>query len=310
MNNIDNNINDLFTDIESKELNTVFDHIKNKFLMESIQNQFGLTSYLEKYPYWGKLSFGENNYESFMNRAKSLKEHLDDYKWLYNKLEDYRSKLVLYAVLNNWYNFDYKSLDRCIEKNYKQYWDLDLVKCDKNEVIVDLGAYFGDTVNSYISEYGKDNYKKMYCYEISKDIFEQLKNNTKNYKNIICINKAASNKEGYLYINTNDNSSSANSISTEGEDKIEAVAIDDDITEKVTLIKMDIEGAEKDAIEGCKNHIVNDTPKLLLSVYHNHEDLYAIPRMINKLNKNYKYYLRYHGGSLFTSEIILICIPK
>ena len=100
MNNIDIKINELFTDIESKELNTVFDHIKNKFLMESIQNQFGLTSYLEKYPYWGKLSFGENNYESFMNRAKSLKEHLDDYKWLYNKLEDYRSKLVLYAVLN------------------------------------------------------------------------------------------------------------------------------------------------------------------------------------------------------------------
>ena len=90
---------------------------------------------------------------------------------------------------------------------------------------------------------------------------------------------------------------------------MEAITIDTDIKEKITMIKMDIEGAEQRALMGAREHIKKDKPTLLISVYHNFEDLYKIPRMIMEMNNNYEFYLRYNGKGLFPTEITLICIP-
>ena len=53
---------------------------------------------------------------------------------------------------------------------------------------------------------------------------------------------------------------SANFIGEKGEKEIETVSIDEDILEKITLLKMDIEGAEQKAIEGSKRHIKEEKP--------------------------------------------------
>ena len=76
------------------------------------------------------------------------------------------------------------------------------------------------------------------------------------------------------------------------------------------MIKMDIEGSEKKALIGSKNHIMNETPKLLISVYHGHNDLVEIPRLIKEINHNYNFYLRYYGNHIFPTEIVLIAIPS
>ena len=81
-----------------------------------------------------------------------------------------------------------------------------------------------------------------------------------------------------------------------------------DIKEPISIIKMDIEGAETKAIIGCQNHIKTDSPKLLISVYHNYEDLWKIPRMIDEMNPDYKFYLRCYGTEVFPTEIILYAI--
>lgn len=105
-------------------------------------------------------------------------------------------------------------------------------------------------------------------------------------------------------------SSSANLISTNGEIEVDCVSLDNDISEKITTIKMDIEGGEKKVLKGCKNHIIDESPNLLISVYHNNSDIIEIPKMISGYNKNYKFYLRYYGGPLYATEIVLICIKK
>ena len=38
---------------------------------------------------------------------------------------------------------------------------------DENEIIVDLGAYTGDTIIDYLNTY--TDYKKIYCYEIKDE---------------------------------------------------------------------------------------------------------------------------------------------
>ena len=86
------------------------------------------------------------------------------------------------------------------------------------------------------------------------------------------------------------------------------VTLDEDIGEAITIIKADIEGFEQEAIKGAINHIKNDHPKLLISVYHKNEDLWKIPKMIKEIDSTYKFYLRYHGGSIYPTEITLIAI--
>lgn len=47
--------------------------------------------------------------------------------------------------------------------------------------------------------------------------------------------------------------------------KVIAVSLDEDIKEPITLLKMDIEGSEQKALLGAKEHIINDSHKLLIS---------------------------------------------
>lgn len=241
-------------------------------------------------------------------RAKSLKEHLNDYVILYRKLGDYRSKKVLFSILNNWYHFDFDTLNTSIEKNYTHYFDLDLIKCNEKEVFVDLGSYTGDTINSYLSTYGTDCYEKIYGYEVTKESFDISKKELAYFPNIHLNNKAVSNKTEVLHLNYSEVDNSANQVLDKGNQKIDAISIDEDISDKITMIKMDIEGYEEKALEGCHNHIEKEHPKLLISVYHNHEDLYKIPKMIYQMDASYRFYLRYYGNNIFPTETVLIAI--
>ncbi len=300
-----NNLMNVFNTLSKEE---IFDNIKNKYLTLSPKIQNSIESFFLKFPYWGKLNKDNNEYESLYNRTISLKEHVEDYIWLYNNLSDYRSKKLLYAILNNWYEFDFVTIDTAFEKNFTHYFDMDIVKCDKNEVICDVGAYTGDTIIDYINTYGKENYKHIYAYEITHTSFEKLKNNLKEYPNITFKNVAISNDTTLLFINENNIDSSANTTNQTGELQIPATTLDIDIKEPISLIKMDIEGGEEKAIIGSYNHIKNDKPKLLISVYHNHEDLWKIPRLIHNYNNKYKFYLRCYGTKIFPTEIVLIAV--
>lgn len=73
---------------------------------------------------------------------------------------------------------------------------------------------------------------------------------------------------------------------------------------------MDIEGDELKALKGAQEHIRKDSPKLLISIYHKNDHYFQIPKYINTLNKNYKFHLRYYGGELYPTEVVLFAIPK
>lgn len=107
--------------------------------------------------------------------------------------------------------------------------------------------------------------------------------------------------------NTHD---SANKLSKNGKIKIKATSLDNDISEQITMIKMDIEGEEINALKGARNHIEIDKPKLMISVYHNYEDLVRIPKLIDELNPNYHFYLRFYGTNIFPTEIVLFAVNE
>lgn len=278
-----------------------------KFLPSNIKKS--LENFLKSYNFWGTLDEVNEDFDIFKKKAQIFKEKREDFVWLYDSLKDYKSKAVLLSILNNYYNFDLNGLNLVADKIYKHYFDLDLLSFCKNEVFVDVGAYTGDTVLDYIASYGM-SYNKIYCYEITESMVLYIKNNFSNLPNIEIRNLAVAEKAGKLYLDANSTSASANRVKEAGVDAVNAVSLDEDIKEKISMIKMDIEGGEISAIKGAKEHIKNDLPKLFISVYHSNDDIITIPKLIRSYTDKYDFYLRYYGGNLYATEIVLICLPK
>lgn len=308
MNYIDQNFAILIRYLETQSYESLFDKMKDRYLRLPLEIQNGIEDYFEKFPYWGKINAQKQEYEHIAKKAQSLKEHLADYDWLYHHLEDYRSKKLLLSILQNYYYYDFDLLGEMQEKNYSDYFDLDLIQPTMEEVLVDLGAYTGDTILDFLKIYGEDCYQKIYCYEIATDTFQTLQHNLAPYAKIECRQKAVSDHSETLYIEFNENDASANTVKEQGTTQIPAVSLDEDITDCITMLKMDIEGSEQKALRGSKNHIQREQPTLLLSVYHNLEDLWKIPKMIEEMQPGYHFYLRNHGGNIYPTEITLLAI--
>lgn len=310
-NNIDKEFYSFISFIKKTEISGMENIMKRCLILLKQQNinlyEVVLNCYNEL-KYWGALMPENNVYELLANRALTLKNNWENIVWLYNCLEDYRSKKCLHGIISHWVTFDAKKLDEIRDHTYKHYFDLDIINCDENEIFVDLGAYTGDTIIDYISTYS--NYKKIYCYEIVPKIFENLKENLKKFNNIEFRQKGAYASNGCMRISDTEPCDSMHKLSDAGQMKIPTVSIDEDIQESITFVKMDIEGGEQDALRGCKNHIQADCPKLAISIYHNHEDIWKCAAIINEIIKGYKFYIRYYGGNVYPSEYVLLAVHE
>lgn len=266
-------------------------------------------NFLNEHKLWGTYYPEMEDYELADNRAHAFTEHLEDFEWIYHNLRDNRSKKILVNILYYWLMSDPGKIEQIYDRTFSQYFDLDLVKCSKDEVFVDIGGYTGDTLASYARTFGKNTYKRLYCYEIVPADIEYIEENIKRLQldNVVLRKKGASSKSGTMYL-TDNVLSSVSHLSESGSIAVPIVKIDDDIEEDVTFIKMDIEGAEEDALLGCLEKIRKNHPKLALSVYHNHKDMWKLPKIIHDVDPSYKFYLRYYGSTILPTEYILYAI--
>lgn len=90
------------------------------------------------------------------------------------------------------------------------------------------------------------------------------------------------------------------------EAQIKVSTIDKEIDEKVSLIKMDIEGAEMKALLGAKRVIQDSHPVLAICIYHSNDDLWQIPLWIKDNFPEYKLYVRAHSDT--GAEIVLYAV--
>ena len=309
LNWLDKKTKELISELKLFSEKEIYEHIREKLKMVPVDTQESISKFLDNFSFWGSFHPTENDFSTLERLSKFLKENSEKFEKMYQSLEDYRSKKIFYAILNNWYNYDFINLEQVMEKCFSHYFDLDIIPSCQEEVFVDLGAFNGDTVEDFIKIYG-DNYKKIYAYEMTEQSMRELKERVKNYPRIIYEQKAVSDELGMGSIKIHEISTSSNQLELEEIGEIEVTSLDDDINEKITMIKMDIEGSELKALKGAENHIIKDKPKLLLSVYHGYEELLTLWEYLEKLDLSYHYYLRYYGGPIFPTEIVLFAIQK
>ena len=307
MNVIDRNFSELVQEIHSLSEKELYYRIRRDFDRVPAETRKSCQDFFNRFGYWGRLDPQQGIFEQIELKELALFEHIGEYAWLYERLEDYRSKKTLYSILSNWYRYDFTSTAQTKEYMYDDYFDLDVVSCTPEEVVVDLGAYTGDTVKSYIRNYGEDCYRRIYCYEITPDSFGKLQKNLAGLRDIELRLKGVADMPGRLSLSPNEYAS-ANRLLPDSEGEVEVTTLDLDIEEPVTLIKADIEGMEQRALAGARGHILNDHPKLLISVYHSNEDLWQIPQIIHEISRDYRFYLRYRGSPIYPTEISLLAV--
>ncbi len=216
-----------------------------------------------------------------------LFENKEQFKLVYNQLADELSRktfenTVLFKLSGKInYLFDCE-----VEENepYNSFFRL-----GDNESFLDLGAYNGDTVLDFINRVGK--YQNIVAVEPDKKTFKKLVNNTQKIPNIRCENKVIS---SFCGISDFGMRSGRGSGVSNGNDKAEFITVDGLLSgERVSYIKMDIEGEEARAIEGARQSIEGYSPKMLIACYHRTEDLIAIPRAVFEIKRDYKLYMRH-----------------
>ena len=233
---------------------------------------------------------GKNN-SLVENRINTLKNNVEKIEWLYDHLEDNLSKTSLNALITNWLTF---SMQEAL--NVSAYSNgvinPDIFPLYENEVFVDCGAYIGDTVAEFVNEFNR-NYKAIHTYDISEATVEIMKNNLKDLKNVFFNVKGVSDKQGMLSLAGVDAPFHGNRlVEGKGAVKIPIVSLDEDISEPITFLKIDVEGLDKEAIWGARNHIAQYHPKLHVDTYHKLVDVFEVPLLIHKIDSTYRFYLR------------------
>lgn len=205
------------------------------------------------------------------------------------------------------------SFNSYIFKQYEYNHSL-VIEALEGDIIIDAGGGHGNTAFYFATKV--KNTGRIYTFEF---IDSNLKILTKNLSlnpeltKLIEVVKfplwSTSDQELYI-IEAGSSSMIRSDPQKKSSKKIKTISIDDfvkrDNIKKVDFIKMDIEGAEPEAILGAKETLVKFQPKLAISVYHEFDHYYKIPQLINSINPKYKFYLDHF--SIRPSESVLFAV--
>ena len=224
---------------------------------------------------------------------------------------DERSKEVFRYLTDTWSMDDIPDdyFNRIMDQD--QYFDKELIHFDENEVFVDVGAYIGDTWEKFVSKCG-GIYEKAHLFELDPHIYRRLMKHVGDIfsgpqggRGIVqCYPYGISDQCGVVRFTVGDSSSTVISADSQSmEENIclgKCVRLDDVLAgERVTFIKMDIEGAEMSALRGAETLIKQQKPKLAICIYHSPEDMLEIPLYIKSLVPEYKIYIRHYTDLMY-----------
>ena len=216
-------------------------------------------------------------------------EHKDSIEKAYSLLADERSKDVFRGVIEFRKSGRLDILNSTANDRLEVMHEL--LNFEKYRVAADIGAYNGDTAEELTKLC--PHIEKIIALEPDRRNFRKLAAYAENEPRVIPVNAAAWNENTTLIF---DDSGNRNSGLDEGNSRrhaeVEAIALDSILNEKIDYIKYDVEGAEKEAIEGTADTIKKYHPDLLISVYHRTEDLHELILQVHSIAPEYKLYLR------------------
>ena len=199
-----------------------------------------------------------------------------------------------------------KVFDFFVHYEFQGYFEHDFLKPVANEIYLDCGVLNGSDIRAFMGFSGQ-NHTKIYGFEPDAGSYKRALENLHGIPGVELINKGVWSSAATLSFSQQ--SDGVSHISDGGLAKITVTTIDETVgTENVTFIKMDVEGAELEALKGATQTLTRCKPRLAISIYHKPEDILEVSLYIHALVPDYKYYLRHH--EVGTSGIVLFALPE
>lgn len=164
-----------------------------------------------------------------------------------------------------------------------------ILKLNDNESYVDLGAYTGDTIAEFL-HHTKGKYEQIIALEPNVKNFRKCMKNTIHLDNIEWYNAAAWSSDEVRMFSKN---AGRQATITDSGVPVQCLSVDTVVADKgCTYLKYDVEGADKNAIEGSVRTIRQYSPKICTALYHRAYDIIDIPLMLHEIEPNYSMYMR------------------
>ena len=189
-------------------------------------------------------------------------------------------------------------LDKLTNMNHFSY------KC-----IIDAGAFIGDTALILAPLTSS----VVYAFEATSKYFNLLQKTIEmnNLKNVVPIHAALGAKCGSAVINIAGSSSTIlnTPVISEGSEEVEMITLDSFVDKfglEVGLIKVDIEGYEREFLKGAEKTIREQRPTLIISIYHHAADFFDIKPIIESWNLEYRFKVYKPVDFSISREVLLI----
>jgi FkbM family methyltransferase len=186
-----------------------------------------------------------------------------------------------------------------------QYRPADLPRWRDPMRLVDCGAFDGDSLRMFLSS----GYRlaAFAAFEADRANFQRLARSPGLPAETRLFPSAVGANAGTLRFAAGQGGASR--LDETGDTVVDCVRLDDALAGfRPTLIKMDIEGAEHEALAGAAGLIAETRSGLAISAYHRPEDLWRLALRIDAWKLGYRLYLRGHAHSTF--DLVLYGIPQ
>lgn len=175
------------------------------------------------------------------------------------------------------------------------------IECAGGDVAIDAGGCYGDTALYFAHKVGPDGRVASFEFlPVNLSVFRRnlelnpsLASRIRLYENPVY---SESGQELFV-IGNGPGTRVVPESSDSNASKVETRKIDDLVARgdvpRIDFIKMDIEGAELEALKGSESVLRQFKPKLAITVYHDFKDFWTIPQFLDGLGLGYRFYLRH-----------------
>ena len=283
--------------IEVISINDILEDIDDYNIVIGFTNYPQAIKKLKKYGFKNIFVIDVPNFlnipQTFMDYS-FVSENKEDFEKAYNFFEDELSKRTFIGEINTKLSGDLSHIFNNTKIDHLYFTKKNFTK-KKNEILLDVGGFTGDTVKDfhYITN---GNYSHIISLEPFPKIFHELKKTINTLQiNDRCtpVQIGAWNKKDILSFN-NTEMDIDSKIELHGNSKINVNTIDSilsDINLSITYMKLDINGAEYNALKGASETISKKRPFIAVKM-HVKEDFFRLPILLKKIAPKIKLKLR------------------
>lgn len=239
-------------------------------------------------PYWdGSLGRAELESAAYRQLAETLSDE--------ESVDCLRRVVGLRATL---------SLDEMVpftRREHQQYFE-PFLELGSNEVFCDVGSFDGFTTEQFITLV-EGKYDHIHVFEPIPMQRQQIEERLHSSRRLTVWPYALGSGRGEVRFSS---SGSASRFDPQGDIVVQIRSLDDLGIEGPTLIKVDVEGHERDFIEGARETLRTFRPKVAIAAYHRWDDLYVLSAALVELLAPCKVFLRHYTEGYTETDLFVV----